>query len=894
MVVARGLAATAIGGALVALLGWVVESESLASLFPGQGMLKVNAALCFVLLGCAVILRPAGLGVRTAPALLGGALALATLAEQASGVSLGIDELFFDDNWTTTSVPGRMSVGTGIALAVLSAGILMLDSPSRRLRNSAHVPVLVAGSVGLVGLVGYASGLDALYWKSDTASMPLQAAVAIVMLAVATLLVAPQTGVIATVVGDSPGAHMLRRLVPVVVLVPATLVIPLGRAEHEGMLGFGVGLMLLLVGTVFVFVPVLLWTARSIDLAEGRARTVGERFAGVLRAATEYSIIGTDKDGTITVFNEGAERLLGYSADDVIGRFTPALIHDAAEVADRAAELGIDPGFDVFVAAARRGKPETREWTYVRKDGRRLPVSLTVTAMHDGLGTLSGYIGIAYDLSGRRELEREVRRQGDFTATLVGSAPIGIFATDEQGGCVFVNPEWARLTGLTPDQAAGDGWTKALHPDDSADVFCAWQAFVDDDEPFRVEYRFARPDGSEVSVLGTAVELRGESGEITGYLGTTLDVTDRHAIERQRERLLAQSTAVLDATTDAILMTDLDGEVRFSNAAMRAFWGEVGLSSVGSIWERISRLARATTSPAPYLASLEAVVTNPEHEHVAEFTLAASDRSFVARTAPVKAVDGQFMGRIFSLRETTTERAASRAKDEFVATVSHELRTPLAAIRGYAELLEDDAAMLEGQSMEFIGVIQRNAERLTRLVDDLLLLQGAEAEPVTVTLVAVQVNEVVSQSMDRVRLAAAGKNVTVALEGEEGIVVAADAVRLGQIVDNLLSNAVKFTPDGGAVTVTSARVGSACTIDVCDSGPGIPDDERGRLFERFFRSRDALARGIPGTGLGLVVARQIAEAHGGTLELLDDDGQSTTFRLWLPLGAVATSATRAA
>jgi signal transduction histidine kinase len=386
-----------------------------------------------------------------------------------------------------------------------------------------------------------------------------------------------------------------------------------------------------------------------------------------------------------------------------------------------------------------------------------------------------------------------------------------------------------------------------------------------------------------VWVACRAVALRNEQGKAEGYLGTVLDVTQRRIAEAERERLLAQSRSVLDATTDGILMTDLGGEVLFSNAAMDVFWSDVGLSGLGTIWDRVDRLSRLTTSDDAYQRLLESVMLDPEGEHVGEFTLAESGRSFVGRTASVRGAGGVLMGRIFSLRETTPERAAARAKDEFVATVSHELRTPLAAITGYSELLEDDLAPLGGEALQLLEVVQRNAARLARLVDDLLLLQQSETAGVNVNLADADLDEVLRDSLERIEPAAARKSIAVHLDGDEGLVLHADVMRVGQVLDNLLSNAVKFTPGSGSIAVRVTREREICAIEVEDSGPGIPEDERGRLFERFFRSRDAIAREIPGTGLGLVVSRRIAEAHGGSLELADGEGSGATFRLVLPL-----------
>ena len=889
--IGRFLGAAVVGLGVVSLVGWALEREELTQLYISPDTLKVNTALCLVALGVAAMLRASPRQrLRTVLESAAWIAAVASIFEHVKGTSLGIDELVFDDPFAAGGPPGQMVLGTAIALALTATGMLGLDSLRRWLRIAAIGPLLLGGAIGFIALVGHAAQLDALYWQNDVTSMAVHTAASLVLLVASTLVLAPSEGLVTLVMRPTPGGRLLRRLIPASLLVQVAFIVPIGWGTAEAYFALGVPLLLFWIGTMLALLPFLFWTARSLDSAEARARADAERFESVLRAATEHSIVGTDTTGTITVFNKGAERMLGYRADEVVGRETPILIHDPRELGARAAELGVEPGFEVLARAARRREAETREWTYVRKDGGRVPVSLTVTAMQRPDGSPSGFIGMAFDLTAQKELERELKRQAEFTGTLVGSAPVGIFATDAQGSCVFVNAKWQELTGISKDDAMGEGWLAAIHPEDAAYIGSAWNAFTLGGMPFAIEYRFRRPDGSTVWIAGRAVALRGERDEVVGYLGTTLEVTERRAAEAQRERLLAQSRAVLDATTDAILMTDLDGEVLFSNTAMHSFWEDVGLGSEGGIWERIARLARRTTSPAEYQRLLEAVATHPEYEHVGEFTVAGSGRSFVGRTAPVYRADRTLMGRIFSLRETTTERAAARAKEEFIATVSHELRTPLAAISGYTELLEDEVAAIGGESAQFLAVVQRNAQRLTRLVDDLLLLQQSETDGVTVQLVDVELGEVVRQSIERVEPAANRKSIAIDTDGEETLVVEGDPMRLGQVVDNLLSNAVKFTPEGGSVTVRLERANGSCSVEVEDSGPGIPQDERGRLFERFFRTRDAVSRSIPGTGLGLVVARRIAEAHGGALELVEDNGAGTTFRLLLPVPTKAGAA----
>ena len=160
-------------------------------------------------------------------------------------------------------------------------------------------------------------------------------------------------------------------------------------------------------GVLLLVATTLVLSVRRRKHAEEALREANERFRAILRAATDYSVIGTDLEGRIVVFSEGSRLMLGYRSDEVIGK-SVEMLHDAGELAARAAELGIAPGFEVFAGAARRGGTETREWTYLRKDGSRLTASLTVAAMRGTAGSLIGFIGIARDVTGQKRTEQQL------------------------------------------------------------------------------------------------------------------------------------------------------------------------------------------------------------------------------------------------------------------------------------------------------------------------------------------------------------------------------------------------------------------------------------------------------------------------------------------------------
>jgi PAS domain S-box-containing protein len=231
-------------------------------------------------------------------------------------------------------------------------------------------------------------------------------------------------------------------------------------------------------------------------------------------------------------------------------------------------------------------------------------------------------------------------------------------------------------------------------------------------------------------------------------------------------------------------------------------------------------------------------------------------------------------------------RELTKMKDDVVATVSHELRTPITSIRGFIELLLDGVPELSEDQIRMLRTIDRNSAQLQRVAEDLLADPGG-GHGLRVAFGALDLHQLAEESVHSVQTSATTAGITVSLQPGPSVPVVGDATRLHQMLGNLLSNAIKFSPRGKRVNVVVDAFADFARILVQDEGPGIPEDDRSQLFERFYRLAAAMEMGVPGTGLGLAIAKSVAEAHDGFVDIIDIEGWSTTFRVFLPLRAVA-------
>jgi PAS domain S-box-containing protein len=368
---------------------------------------------------------------------------------------------------------------------------------------------------------------------------------------------------------------------------------------------------------------------------------------------------------------------------------------------------------------------------------------------------------------------------------------------------------------------------------------------------------------SELQSLANAVER----------LATEFEERATH-LQKERDEL----SLLVASVSEGILLTDRDGRILHANPAAR---GLLGLPAE-SRGRPLTSLIRNVE-----LRRLLERVGGDEPLPTAEVTV--DERRLLVVTRPTGPANGR-RGAVIALLDLTEVRRLEGVRRDFVANVSHELKTPLTSIRGYVEtLLSDD--LPDDMRRQFLDVVQKNAERLHSIVEDLLDLSRLESGGWRPDVETVSTNTVIADAWNEFADRAASRHIAFAAP-ESDALVTADASALRQILANLFENAIRHTPDGGAIRVhvsngrpmagNGASARNTVTIRVEDTGSGIPRDSLPRIFERFYRADPARSRAEGGTGLGLSIVKHLTEAMGGDVSAESDLGKGTTVQVNLP------------
>ena len=342
----------------------------------------------------------------------------------------------------------------------------------------------------------------------------------------------------------------------------------------------------------------------------------------------------------------------------------------------------------------------------------------------------------------------------------------------------------------------------------------------------------------------------------------------------------------------AVVQSDTAGRAVFVNERWCALTGLSQSQAVGSNWLDLLRPADRTRIERKMTAQYQPATGQPEIAIDVRLRPVAGPVVRVRGSVVALREGGRPAGTLatFAVAEPSSATAAgpSAAADppdhtpQFVATVSHELRTPLTSIISFLELIRAEDDGLSPDGVHFLDIIQRNANRLLRLVGNLLLLSRIESGISPPELAPVSVPELAREAVRNASAAAASFGVTLEAEAADGPDVQGDHLGLTQVLENLIGNAVKFSHPGDTVRVQATWSEAQWRVDVADQGIGIPPDEMDRLFHRFVRASNARTSGRPGTGLGLSVVKAIVEVHGGWVTVDSELEQGTTFSIYLP------------
>jgi PAS domain S-box-containing protein len=519
--------------------------------------------------------------------------------------------------------------------------------------------------------------------------------------------------------------------------------------------------------------------------------------------------------------------------------------------------------------------------------------------------------GLAFHMLGRIRLGRRTESVERRYRTLVEELPAALYISslDRTSDAVYVSPAIVDLLGYELGQWSENPqlFTEILHPLDRDAVLTEIEEAKRTGVPYEAEYRVFRGDGSIVWIRDRAVTVRDSRGRPLHWQGFLIDVTARKHAEA-RYRTLAEQLPLITYIDNPYSADEAASYVSPQLEDILGYtleeWHADPLFFVDHLHpddrERVraaQRAARETGAPLEleyrYLAKDGRIVWLHD-----SYTI-VRDESGRPWYTQGYALDITARKQAEADRENLLEQAQlqnerlrelDRMKDEFVALVSHELRTPLTSIRGYLELLLDEADAFDPTHTDWLSVIDRNSERLLALVEDLLLKAQVNAGKVSLSRQDIDLGAVVAQSVQTSVPVANARGVTIACTAEPLPPVIADPVRIGQVIDNLISNALKFTPTGGRVDVSATVHGSKVRVAITDTGSGISDEEQRRLFERFYRTAQAQADAVPGAGLGLSIAKAIVDAHGGTISCRSTEGAGATFAIELPLAARAAAA----
>ncbi|MBC8031565.1 MAG: PAS domain S-box protein [Pyrinomonadaceae bacterium] len=673
------------------------------------------------------------------------------------------------------------------------------------------------------------------------------------------------------------------------------------------------------------------------DVTEAKQAEEALLKAGALQNAifnsANFSSIATDAKGVIQIFNVGAERMLGYTADEVMNKITPADISDPQEVIVRAEALSVElgtpiaPGFEALVFKASRGIEDIYELTYIRKDGSRFPAVVSVTALRDVNDAIIGYLLIGTDNTARKQAEEALLKAGALQNAIFNSANFSSIATDAKGVIQIFNVGAERMLGYTADEvmnkitpadisdpqevivraeALSVELGTPIAPGFEALVFKASRGIED-----IYELTYIRKDGSRFPAVVSVTALRDAQGGIIGYLLIGTDNTARKQIEAEQLQLGQRlrdhqfyTRSLFEANIDALMTTDPSGIITDINKPMEALTGCTRDELIGAPFKNYF------TDPDRAEAGIKLVLSKKK---VTNYELTARDREGKETVVSYNATtfydrDRRLQGVFAAARDITDRKRvdeklklysdklerSNRELQDFAQVASHDLQEPLRKILSFGDRLKTKAGeSLDQDSQDYLQRMTNAAARMQTLITDLMAFSRVETKgqpfiPVDLGVIAREVSADLEARIEQT-----GGRVEIG----ELPTLDADPMQMRQLLQNLIGNSLKYFRAGvpPAVRVYSQRLDARGSesmdesalarqpwqIFVVDNGIGFDEKYLDRIFTVFQRLHKKGE--YEGTGVGLAICRKIVDRHSGMITARSSPSQGATFVVTLPV-----------
>lgn len=622
---------------------------------------------------------------------------------------------------------------------------------------------------------------------------------------------------------------------------------------------------------VAVTAGLLYWVLRRLSLESEPALQAGDISIGTdelyrsLVDTAPDAIAVMDMKGKLLLANEGAARLYGFaSADEMLGM----------EGLDLVTPMSQREGHAAFEEAAAKGEVGRIDYQIVRPDGSTRDVEVSATTIKGGGNEPVAIVAYARDVTERKAADEALARSEEWYRALADESPEMVFIIDRDDRVLFVNREAARRVGRPPQALVGQKRTDIFPLSDksTARQGANLTRVLETGMPLRAEdtIRF----GAEVRWLETSLApLHGASGQVVGVMGVSWDITDRKTAEADLKRY----QLLTEVSRDIVMFVRYDdGSILEANeAAMKAYGYDHDELLRMTVADLRAPSTRATVAEQMAEAFDKGVLFETEHvrKDGKRFPVEVSSRGAI--------VDGTKV-LVSVIRDISERRRLDQLKSDFVSMVSHELRTPITAIMGHASLLERDDVLSDPAVTRYtVERIRTRCRGMRDLVDSLLEVVRIQSGGLVLKVEEVDLAALVCEAAETA-LARPGCEARLDLAPDLPPVVC-DKDRIRWAVSSLLDNAAKYSPEGGPVALRTGRDGEMEWVSVTDEGVGIPAEALPRIFERFTQADMSATRSYSGFGMGLFIVRQIVEAHGGTVGVVSEPGEGSTFTIRIPI-----------